>query len=132
LRGNGVPDPRTDMLTIANTAPLDDTYNTCTSANAATATPLTSKQGFSWVMGEMCCTTYNHVSAPNTTTCAGLGFPGTMANMAMQVPPSSNHTGGVNVLMGDGATRFVQNSVDLNVWRAVGTRNGGEAIASGF
>ena len=34
-------------------------------------------------MGEMCCTTYNHVDTPNTTTCAGIGFPGNMSNMAM-------------------------------------------------
>src|SRR5207237_6534223 len=113
LRGKGGPDPRTDMFMMQNTTTLNDTYQTSTGMNPQTATPLTSKQGFSWVMGEMCCTTYNHVTTPNQTTCAGLGFPGTMANMAMQVPPSSNHTGGVNVCMGDGAVRFVQNSVEL-------------------
>jgi len=129
LRGKGAPDPRTDMLTIPNTSTLNDTFNTCTGINPATATPLTSKQGFSWVMGEMCCTTYNHVSTPNTTTCAGIGFPGTMSNMAMQVPPSSAHSGGVNCLMGDGSVRFVANAVQLPVWRAMGTMNGGEVIS---
>ena len=81
-------------------------------------------------MGEMCCTNYNHVAAPNGRTCASLGFPGTMANMAMQVPPSSQHPGGVNVLMGDGAVRFVKDSVSLGTWRGLGTRNGGESISS--
>jgi prepilin-type processing-associated H-X9-DG protein len=96
--------------------------------NPQTATPLTSKQGASWVMGEMCCTTYNHVSTPNTTTCAGSPFPGNMSNMSMNVPPSSRHTGGVNVLMGDGSVRFVRDSVDLTTWRAMGTMNGGEVV----
>jgi prepilin-type N-terminal cleavage/methylation domain-containing protein len=130
LRGNGAPNPRTDMLTMPNTTTLDATYAACTGLNPATATPLTSKQGFSWVMGEMCCTTYNHVSTPNTTTCAGIGFPGNMSNMAMQVPPSSAHTSGVNCLMGDGAVRFVTNSIDLASWRALGTMNGGEVITA--
>jgi len=50
--------------------------------------------------------------------------------MAMQVPPSSLHPGGVNVLFGDGTVRFVKNSISLPIWRAVGTRNGGEVISS--
>jgi prepilin-type processing-associated H-X9-DG protein len=31
----------------------------------------------------------------------------------------SRHSGGVNVLLGDGSVRMVNNSVDLNTWRAV-------------
>jgi prepilin-type processing-associated H-X9-DG protein len=53
-----------------------------------------------------------------------------MANMAMQVPPSSNHPGGVNVLFGDGAVRFLKNTVNTTTWRALGTRNGGETVSS--
>jgi prepilin-type processing-associated H-X9-DG protein len=53
-----------------------------------------------------------------------------MANMSMQVTPSSNHPGGVNVLFGDGSCRFIKNSVDLQTWRNLGTRNGGEVISS--
>src|SRR5262245_40825060 len=128
IRGKGAPDPLADMKTMPTQATLDDAYNTCRSLNALTATPLTSKQGYSWVMGEMCCTTYNHVSTPNTTTCAGIGFPGNMSNMAMVVPPTSYHTGGVNVALGDGSVRFVNNSVSLAGWRALGTIKGREVI----
>jgi prepilin-type processing-associated H-X9-DG protein len=115
---------------MPNQTTLDATYQTCSSLNPNAATPLTSKQGFSWVMGEMCCNTYNHVSTPNTITCAGTGFPGNMANMAMQVPPSSYHTGGVNVLMGDGDVRFIADGISLTTWRAMGTRNGGDILGS--
>ncbi len=100
--------------------------------NPNTATPLTSKQGYSWVMGEMCCTTYNHMSTPNTRTCAGMGFPGNMANMAMQVPPSSAHPGGVSVVFGDGHVSFVTDQVSLAVWRALGIRAGGEVAPTDF
>lgn len=131
-RGQGVPNPKTDMFIMTNTSTLDSTLQTCNALNPNTASPLTSKQGFSWVMGEMCCTTYNHVTTPNGQTCAGIGFPGTMANMAMQVPASSYHTGGVNVLFGDGAVHFVTDSVALTVWRAMGTYNGGEVANMDF
>ena len=126
MRGKGSPDPMADMKVMPNQSSLAAAYSTCQSLNPLTATPLTSKQGYSWVMGEMCCTTYNHVSTPNTTTCAGVGFPGNMANMAMVVPPTSYHTGGVNVALGDGSVRFVPNSISLPGWRAMGTIRGGE------
>jgi prepilin-type N-terminal cleavage/methylation domain-containing protein/prepilin-type processing-associated H-X9-DG protein len=128
LRGQGVPNPRTDMFVMPNQTSLDATYQTCMGLDPTTATPLTSKQSYSWVMGEMCCTTYNHVAPPNTRTCAGTPFPGNMANMAMQVPPSSAHTNGVNLLLCDGSVRFVTNGVNLLTWRALGTRNGGEVV----
>jgi len=41
---------------------------------------------------------------------------------------NSNHTGGVNMLMGDGSVKFVSNSVDPATYRAAGTKNGGEAL----
>ena len=132
LRGNGNLNPKSDLFVIPAQNTLAGTYSTCMGLNTATATPLTSKWGYSWVMGENCCAQYNHVAVPNTTSCAGTGFAGTMANMAMQVSASSNHSGGVHVLMGDGAVNFGNQNVDLNVWRAIGTRNGKELVASPF
>ena len=41
----------------------------------------------------------------------------------------SHHVGSVTVLMMDGAVRGVGNSIDLNIWRGVGTRNGKEVGA---
>jgi prepilin-type N-terminal cleavage/methylation domain-containing protein len=126
LRGKGTPDPKTDMKIMGTQTTLDAAHATCQGLNAQTALPLTSKQGYSWVMGEMCCTTYNHCSPPNTITCAGTGFPGNMSNMAMVVPPTSAHPGGVLVSFGDGSVRFVPNTVSLQGWRAMGTVRGGE------
>jgi prepilin-type N-terminal cleavage/methylation domain-containing protein/prepilin-type processing-associated H-X9-DG protein len=133
IRGSGMRDgdARSDSMIISSPTSLDDTYLTCTSTNPQTALRLTHVQGASWVMGEMCCTQYNHVSTPNKGSCAGLGFANnSMANMPMVVPPSSQHPGGVNVLFGDGSVKFVKNSIALDTWRGLGTRNGGEVISA--
>lgn len=126
LRGTGNPDPRRDLFAIPNQNTMPAFYQACIGINPLTTTPLTSKWGWSWVMGENCCTLYNHVSVPNTFSCAGQGFTGGMTNMAMQVSANSNHPGGVVSLLCDSSVRFYSNTVDLATWRAIGTRSGGE------
>ena len=42
----------------------------------------------------------------------------------------SGHSGGCNVALADGSTRFVSESVDKATWRALSTRAGGETIGS--
>jgi prepilin-type N-terminal cleavage/methylation domain-containing protein/prepilin-type processing-associated H-X9-DG protein len=63
---------------------------------------------------------YQHISPPNGRSCGWL--PSLRATMAA----TSRHPGGVNVAFGDGGVRFVQNSIDINIWRALGSRDGGE------
>jgi prepilin-type N-terminal cleavage/methylation domain-containing protein len=41
----------------------------------------------------------------------------------------SKHSGGVNVALGDGSFRFVRNSIDVTIWRSVGTAANGEALS---
>jgi prepilin-type processing-associated H-X9-DG protein len=40
----------------------------------------------------------------------------------------SRHTNGVQALMGDGSVRFVPQSIDINIWRAMSTSRGGEVM----
>ncbi|MGP0069019.1 MAG: DUF1559 domain-containing protein [Isosphaeraceae bacterium] len=44
--------------------------------------------------------------------------------------PTSNHPGGVNVSFMDGSVHFIKNSVNLQTWWFMGTRNRGEIISS--
>lgn len=132
IRGQGTPNPTSDLFVMSATTAttLATTYSTCLATNPATGTPLSSKWGYSWVMGENCCTLYNHVSTPNTISCAGTGYaPNNMTNMPMQVSANSRHVGGVHALMGDGAVTFPSSNIDLNLWRALGTRQGSETVS---
>ncbi|MFO0927096.1 MAG: DUF1559 domain-containing protein [Gemmataceae bacterium] len=47
------------------------------------------------------------------------------------VTSRSYHTSGVNSLLMDGSVRSFGNTISQDVWRALGTRAGGEVIASG-
>lgn len=42
--------------------------------------------------------------------------------------PSSWHTGGLYVLLCDGAVQFVNSTIDVVIWRALLTRDGGETV----
>lgn len=48
------------------------------------------------------------------------------------VTSRSHHAGGVNSLFGDGAVRFISSSIDGNIWRAIGTVGGSEAVEAPF
>ncbi len=81
-----------------------------------------------WPFGFYSSTMYNHVAPPNWsgfdcgTWSAIPDAPGEHAIVAAR----SSHTGGVNASRGDGSVAFVSQSVDVLIWRALGTRNGGE------
>ena len=71
-------------------------------------------------------TFYCHGQTPNgrVPDCLDLLMKGGVG----MVTARSGHDGGVNALMGDGSCRWVSSSISLPVWRALGTRSGGELV----
>ena len=80
------------------------------------------QRGAGWIHGREYWTNYHHYHTPNSE----VPDMGTCGNGIFGA--RSEHTGGVNVVMCDGSVRFVGDSIDLNTWRALGTRSGGEVI----
>ncbi len=89
---------------------------------------------YTWVAGDPRCTIYNHYYAPNdriNPDCVA-NFVGTPADPLARSTAHgfstarSAHTGGVNALNADGSVRFISDTIDLRIWRAVATRNAGE------
>jgi prepilin-type N-terminal cleavage/methylation domain-containing protein len=84
--------------------------------------------GLTWLEGNMSWTRYNHVLTPGHKTCTN----GVTWNGAIMTA-SSRHDGGLGLLLGDGSVRFVKQTVNPAIWRALGTIAGGETIpADGF
>jgi prepilin-type N-terminal cleavage/methylation domain-containing protein len=75
---------------------------------------------------------YNHVAPPNWSgyDCGNLSAISDTPGEHMIVAPRSEHTGVVVVAFGDGHTSLVNDSVNLDVWRAIGSRNGEETVGT--
>lgn len=102
----------------------DDAIRICREMNWTDLT----KQGYSdvgapWLYGYHSTTQYYHVSGPNTRSCM---FP----PLRVMTTANSDHPGGVHVAFGDGSVKFVKDSINLQVWRSIGSRNLGEAVSA--
>lgn len=107
-------------------------YQQCSQLPPTSSTQQWSYAGRYWYIGNYAVSRYNHLMPPNTKSCAMNG-PGAL-NVRMNykgtaTTASSRHSGGVMVALADGSVRFVSNTVNLNVWWALGSRDGGEAIS---
>lgn len=83
-------------------------------------------KGLLWTDGHMGATLFNTVLSANQPSCVNL--PGSDPTEAISA--GSQHSGGVVTLFADGQVRFVRESIDQEVWRALGTRSGGEVITA--
>jgi prepilin-type N-terminal cleavage/methylation domain-containing protein/prepilin-type processing-associated H-X9-DG protein len=81
--------------------------------------------GSFWHLGTMYGTRYNHILTPNMWSCAVDHTDNDGAHTA-----ASRHSGAVNVLFADGSVKAVKGSVSRVVWRALGTRTGGEVVSA--
>jgi prepilin-type N-terminal cleavage/methylation domain-containing protein len=108
------------------TTPLTDA-----AANSASLFNFTNRRGFMWINGEYRCTMYNHYYGPNSPT------PDVFSASFNPLPEKrfaaygwraarSLHPGGVNLVRADASLQFVNQNIDLQTWRALSTKNGGE------
>lgn len=68
---------------------------------------------------------YTRLSGSMPVLCTDVGDDDWRQNV---YAPRSWHPGGVMVTLGDGSTRFISETINLNTWRGRGTRNGGEVL----
>ncbi|WP_165248651.1 DUF1559 family PulG-like putative transporter [Paludisphaera soli] len=78
-------------------------------------------KGSYWFRGRLGHSLYTHALPPGRPSCRAV--PDLNA-----ITAGSLHGDGGNVLFLDGTVRFIKNTVDPAVWRALGTRAGGETI----
>jgi len=135
LLGDGVAGSSVPLPSVVDP---DTTYvspavgTTLSAANCSSASLINNQdlRGFAWAAGEIRCANYNHFYSPNSKTpdCIGTGPSPDYHDIGWRAA-RSKHGGGVNVVLADGATRFVSDRVDLtNVWRALATVAGKEVV----
>jgi prepilin-type N-terminal cleavage/methylation domain-containing protein/prepilin-type processing-associated H-X9-DG protein len=87
------------------------------------------------------CTMFMTYTTPNSTLADQMGSTVFCGNLWMNNPPCnsqvpawnasrSRHPGGSNVLMADGSSRFIKNSINVMSWRALGSSSGGEVLSA--
>jgi len=113
--------------------------NQC-STTFATAKPkggLSVNKGWLWAWGADTMTMFNTIVPPSSNQYSwgmcrfGCGGCDTYsADHSNITNANSNHSGGANVMMGDGSVRFVKSTLALNVWWALGTKAGNEVLSS--
>jgi prepilin-type N-terminal cleavage/methylation domain-containing protein/prepilin-type processing-associated H-X9-DG protein len=90
--------------------------------------------GITWATGAMGYTLFNTVVPPNGG--GQLQWQACRNGCCSQSQhadynlATSYHSGGVNVLMADGSSKFIKNSISMPTWWALGTRSDGETLSS--
>ncbi len=79
-------------------------------------------RGTSWACSGAVSTLTNGYNTPNSTV------PDCVTHFSGWFGPRSWHVGGSHALMGDGAVRFLAQSLDQNICHAIHSRNGGETV----
>jgi prepilin-type N-terminal cleavage/methylation domain-containing protein/prepilin-type processing-associated H-X9-DG protein len=70
---------------------------------------------------------YTHTLTPNARDHDCMQYP---LFDRLHLAARSAHPGGVNVTLCDGSVRFVRDGVQINVWKALGTRQAGEVVSA--
>lgn len=84
------------------------------------------RRGDLWYSGIWRMTIYDHFLPVNSPSCMNTHHSEIWGTNSA----SSLHPGGANTLFSDGHLLFIRDSVDPEVWRALGTRDGGEITSS--
>jgi prepilin-type N-terminal cleavage/methylation domain-containing protein/prepilin-type processing-associated H-X9-DG protein len=74
---------------------------------------------------------YDHWNTPNKWSCVSANSSDASTGGPMDmITATSNHPGGVNACFCDGSVHFIKDSINVQTWWALGTRNMSEVIGS--
>jgi len=85
------------------------------------------RRGFKWAFARTLFSAVTTCSPPNRALCVG-----NTATAPTIAPPSSRHQGGVHVLMGDGAVKFITDSIEAGDQTSAHVGNNANSLAPGL
>ena len=166
----GDTNAKSGLAELARTSVPSDCAATRGQNNMLSVSPVDNgAKGWSWSSGHPACTAFTAMLPPNQPSCAGSGQLRYTIGETPEAPitrfvviqyndplisASSNHTGGVNIAMADGAVKFISDTIDsgnpiyepgkpgwagnwweyrgkstYGIWGALGTLRSGESVA---
>lgn len=155
VSGSGVPSTFANTVPAANATgtAVETCYNLKSGVNivsSITDSNIVNWSGRRWTDGAIAFTGFTTILPPNATS----GLASNAEYSGGFISPSSNHSGGVQVCMGDGSVRFISDGIDYTsingntvanagyntflefgksyhgVWGALGSRAGGESATA--
>jgi prepilin-type N-terminal cleavage/methylation domain-containing protein/prepilin-type processing-associated H-X9-DG protein len=91
----------------------------CTKLDVQSAPVWNYTRGIDWFHDRQVNWCYSHALPPSSKSCS-------IDGRFLAWAAGSQHSGGANTVYLDGSVTFTSNSIDTKVWRALGTRAGGE------
>ena len=90
-----------------------------------------SSNGWGFLGANYTQTCFNTVAPPNWKypTCIATGPPGYSSDRDGIYPSRSYHPGGSQHALGDGSVRFIGETIQLDLYQALGTKSGGEPVS---
>jgi len=113
------------LISVSSTSTKETVRTACLAVAPATGeTNHFSYAGRNWVNGNFATSRYNHVVPPNARSCSLANAAGTSLGLGdgSAVAASSRHGNVVAMTLADGSTRFVSDSIDHQIWWALGSR----------
>ncbi|SIO36764.1 prepilin-type N-terminal cleavage/methylation domain-containing protein/prepilin-type processing-associated H-X9-DG domain-containing protein [Singulisphaera sp. GP187] len=132
-RGNVPTAVNTATYAVYNVATIQATVPTMLSGCAAafkTGTSIGEDNGYRWSTGRQGYTLFSTVATPNASFGGCRMDSGAGSDSQHITNASSAHSGGVNVLMADGSSRFIKDTVNQVTWWSLGSKDGGEVISA--
>ncbi len=110
---------------LTSSAQFDLFVTTCHGLEPATAPIIDVQKGSTWMFKILGSTLYNHVQPINDRTCMN-----GQEQFLGAWTAGSRHPGGCLTLFADGHASFLKETMSLQSWRALGTRDGNDIVSS--
>lgn len=113
--------------TIDSATSQDEWLSICSSLDSSYLSNAQTNSGRNWMISGAIHADFFMSATPNSRIpdCGWTGFTGRGIFAAR-----SYHPGGVNAVMADGSVHWFKSTISKDIWRALGTRSGGETIGA--
>lgn len=112
---------------IDTTTTQDEWLNICSSLDSSYLSGVQTNSGRNWMISGAIYSEFFMSATPNSVI-PDCGWKSSFGRGVFAA--RSYHPGGVNAVMADGSVHWFKSTISKEIWRAIGTRSGGETISA--